>query len=322
MPTEKRLKILTEAEIADLFGPPTLNSNDQRFFFALNEIELAQSEVFRNRDLQCMFVVLLGYFKVKPITLSPGYHQIKQDIKYVCSEVFPGPGFRPFNLTRKARVRIYNRVLEVTGHQRWVNECHSAALTKDLIEHAQAWAHPRSLFDRAIEYLSAQKISIPGYTVLQDIISGVVGMTNRGLIQQLDDLISVQLAEELSDLVEGKDSLTLRRLRQSARSFTRSELQKEFAVHHHIKTWMPEVNRVVSKLSISLKNQQHFAERVTYYGAYIKRLSVGYQRLYLLCYLQTRWQQALERMADGFVHHVRQRKQKAKIYARETIYQD
>jgi len=37
MPSEKRLKILTEAEIADLFGPPTLNSNDQRFFFALNE---------------------------------------------------------------------------------------------------------------------------------------------------------------------------------------------------------------------------------------------------------------------------------------------
>ena len=39
-----------------------------------------------------MFVVLLGYFKVKPITLSLGYHQIKHDIKYVCSEVFPGSG--------------------------------------------------------------------------------------------------------------------------------------------------------------------------------------------------------------------------------------
>jgi hypothetical protein len=28
-----------------------------------------------------MFVVLLEYFKVKPIMLSPGYHQIKQDLK-------------------------------------------------------------------------------------------------------------------------------------------------------------------------------------------------------------------------------------------------
>jgi hypothetical protein len=90
-------------------------------------------------------------------------------------------------------------------------------------------------------------------------------------------------------------------LRQSARSFTSSELQKELAVHHPIRTSILEVNRVVSKLSISLKNQHHFAEKVTYYGAYIKRLSVGYQRLYLLCYLQSRWQQALERIADGFI---------------------
>ncbi len=322
MATEKRLKILTEAEFDDLFGPPVLNQNDQRFFFTLNDHELAFAQKIRRRDQRCMFAVLLEYFKVKPITLSPGYHQIKQDIKYVCTKVFPGSGLRPFNLTQKSRVRIYQRIYKLTNHQRWENERHSGALTKDLIEHAQAWAHPRSLFDRAIEYLSVQKISIPGYTVLQDIISGVVGTTNRGLIRRLYDLTSIELANGLSELVEGNGSLTLQHLRQSARSFTGSELQKELAVHHHIQTWMPEVNRVVNELSISLKNQQYFAERVTYYGAYLKRLSVGHQRLYLLCYLQTRWQHALERIADGFVHHVNQRKQKATIYAREAVYQD
>ena len=155
MATEKRLKILTEAEIGDLFGPPVLNNNDQRFLFTLNDYELAIAHKIRRRDQRCMFVVLLGYFKVKPITLSPGYHQIKQDIKYVCSEIFPGSGLRPFNLTQKTRVRIYQRIYKLTYHQRWENDRHRAALAKDLIEHAQAWVHPRSLFDRAIEYLSA-----------------------------------------------------------------------------------------------------------------------------------------------------------------------
>lgn len=91
-------------------------------------------------------------------------------------------------------------------------------------------------------------------------------------------------------------------------------------MHRHIRTWIPEVNRTLSALS--LKNQQYFAERVTYYGGKLKRQPIGYQRLYLLCYLQSRWQQALERIADGFVHHVVQRKQKAKLYAREAVYQD
>lgn len=322
MATEKRIKILTETEISELFGPPTLNSNDQRFFFALNDAELAECKRIRERDHRCMFVVLLGYFKVKPILLSPGYHQIKQDLKYVCSEVIPGPGLRPFNLTQKTRVRIYQRIFKLTGHQRWLNKSHRSALITDLNEHARAWSQPRSLFDRAIEYLSAQNIAIPGYTVLQDLISDVVGVTSDQFARTLEKLLSADLAKMLSELVNGNKSLTLRQLRQSAKNFTGTELEKELAVHRHIQPWMQEVDEVLSTLSLSLKNQQHFSERVDYYGAKLKRQSIGNQRLYLLCYLQSRWLQALERIADGFVHHVRQIKQKAKAHAQEAVYQD
>ena len=322
MATEKRIKILTETEISELFGPPTLNSNDQRFFFALNDAELAECKRIRERDHRCMFVVLLGYFKVKPIVLRPGYHQIKQDLKYVCSEVIPGPGLRPFNLTQKTRVRIYQRIFKLTGHQRWLNKSHRSALITDLNEHARAWSQPRSLFDRAIEYLSAQNIAIPGYTVLQDLISDVVGVTSDQFARTLEKLLSADLAKMLSELVNGNNSLTLRQLRQSAKNFTGTELEKELAVHRHIQPWMQEVDEVLSTLSLSLKNQQHFSERVDYYGAKLKRQSIGNQRLYLLCYLQSRWLQALERIADGFVHHVRQIKQKAKAHAQEAVYQD
>ena len=55
MATEKRLKILTEAEIGDLFGPPVLNHNDQRFFFTLNDHELAIAHKIRRRDQRCMY---------------------------------------------------------------------------------------------------------------------------------------------------------------------------------------------------------------------------------------------------------------------------
>ncbi|WP_436286951.1 Tn3 family transposase, partial [Thalassolituus maritimus] len=61
---------------------------------------------------------------------------------------------------------------------------------------------------------------------------------------------------------------------------------------------------------------------VNYYGAKLQRQFIGNRRLYLLCYLQTRWVQALESIADGFVHHVRQIKQKAKVYAQEGSYLD
>lgn len=55
-----------------------------------------------------MLVVLLGYFKAKPVVFNPGFHQINPDLKYVYQTILPGPGCRPFNLTPKENGRISN----------------------------------------------------------------------------------------------------------------------------------------------------------------------------------------------------------------------
>ncbi len=116
--------------------------------------------------------------------------------------------------------------------------------------------------------------------------------------------------------------LSLSQLRQSAKNFSKAELVKELAVHRYLQPWIVEVNAVLQELNLSQKNQQYFAERVDYYGAKLKRHTEDNQQLYLLCYLHFRWHQALERIADGFVHHIRQVKKKAKAYAQDAVYED
>ena len=269
-----------------------------------------------------MLVVLLGYFKAKPVALSPGFHQIKQDLKYVHQTVLPGPGCRPFNLTPKENERIYQRIFQLCNYQRWNAKEHGLALSAYLSQQARAWTVPRHLFDAAIEYLAGQKIAIPAYSTLQKIISQVAGDEQEHMAAQLECAMSHELKQVLTELVNGEGPLPFRQLRQSARNFTGTELEKELVVYRHIQHWIPEVDQLLGMLSLSQKNQQHLAEKVDYYGAKLKRQTVGNQRLYLLCYLQTRWQQALERIADGFVHHVRQTKHKAKEYAQDAVYQD
>ncbi|CAH5705940.1 TPA: DUF4158 domain-containing protein [Klebsiella pneumoniae] len=83
MAFEERVQILSEAEQDELYGPPAFTSADQRFFFSLNDKELAIAKSLRHRGQRYMLVVLLGYFKAKPVVLNPGFHQIKQDLKYV-----------------------------------------------------------------------------------------------------------------------------------------------------------------------------------------------------------------------------------------------
>lgn len=322
MAFEERVQILSEAEQDEFYRPPAFTSADQRFFFALNDKERAVAQGLRHRGQRYMLVVLLGYFKTKPVVLSPGFHQIKQDLIYVHQTVLSGPGCRPFNLTPKENERIYQRIFGLCNYQRWNAKEHGPALSAYLSQQARAWTAPRHLFDAAIEYLAGQKIAIPAYSTLQKMISQGAGDEQEHMADQLERAMSQELKQVLIELVNGEGPLPFRQLRQSARNFTGTELEKELVVYRHIQHWMPEVDQLLGTLSLSQKNQQHLAEKVDYYGAKMKRQTVGNQRLYLLCYLQTRWQQALERIADGFVHHVRQTKHKAKEYAQEAVYQD
>jgi predicted TPR repeat methyltransferase len=101
MTIEKRTKILTESEVKEFYRPPTFTVNDQRFFFALDVSEHEVCKKVRPRRARCMLMLLLGYFKAKPVVLIPRYHQIKVDLKFISQEVTTGPEFVPFTRGQK-----------------------------------------------------------------------------------------------------------------------------------------------------------------------------------------------------------------------------
>ena len=321
MAFNERIQILSQTEQSNLYDPPILTPEDQRFFFTLNDQELSVAKKLRNRQRRYMFVLLLGYFKAKPIILNPGYHQIKHDLRYLIENVFPGPGFRPFNLSSRECERLYGRVLALCDYQRW-NANHQIDLVDYLTKQSKAWSAPRYLFDEAVEYLSSAKIAIPGYSTLQKIISQVINYLQTRLNENLSNQLSSELRHMLTAIVDSNEEFSLKQLRRVARSFANIELEKEVLIYEHLKSIMCDIDNALGSLCLSPKNQDYFASRVNYYGAKLKRQSAANQQLYLLCYLKIRWQQALERIADGFIHHVRQAKQKAKSFAQESVLRD
>jgi len=266
-----------------------------------------------------MLTLLLGYFKAKPVVLTPRYHQLKLDLKYISQDVFPGAGFVPFTLERKEKDRIYSKIFELTGYQGWSSNAHLPPLLDYLSSQTQAWLAPRHLLDSTVEYLSQHKIAIPAYSTLQKIISYVINQEHARLHNTISEAVSNELRQAIRKLFCDDAELSLSRLRQSAKNFSKTELDKELAVHHYLQPW---IVAVLQEVDLSQKNLQYFSERVNYYGAKLKRHTEDNQQLYLLCYLHFRWHQALERIADGFVHHIRQVKQKAKAHAQDAVYED
>ncbi len=172
-----------------------------------------------------MLVVLLGYFKAKPVVLNPGFHQIKQDLKYVYQTVLPGPGCRPFNLTPKENERIYQRVFQLCNYQRWNVKDHGAALRDYLSQQARAGQRLGTSSMRPLN-ISGQKIAIPAYSTLQKIISQVVGDEQEHMAAHLERAMSRGLKQALAELVNGTGPLPFRQLRQSARNLPEPSWRK------------------------------------------------------------------------------------------------
>ena len=318
----KRLSILTAAEIEELYSPPVFSESDQRFFFTLNDREFDEINRIRDRKHRVVAIVLLGYFKSKPILLNPSFKSMQSDLAFVSKLYFKDLKYRRFSLKADQKSRLYERVLSLLGVSNWSDHEHHSLLTGHLLESANSWAAPRALFDSTTEYLSHNKIAIPAYSTLQKLISQVLIQHQNALHERVKAACPKGLKTMLSELLCGENAFTLQHLRQGARNFTGTELNKELQVYHHLQPWIVEVTQVQESLGLSQMNLHYFASRVDYYGAKLKRQSPLNQQLYLLSYLQHRHQQCLERIADGFIHHVRQVKARAKAMAKEQVYKD
>jgi hypothetical protein len=184
-----------------------------------------------------MFVVLLGYFKAKPAVLRPGYHAVEADLQYVSHSTFRGPGHRPFNLSQKENVRIYQRIVELCNYQRWNPNLHEKELTSYLDGQAKIWSEPRCLFDAAVENLSNQRIVLPGYSTLLKLIGQATINNQNDLINRLNENLSDVAKQAIDTILVGKGELSLRQIRQSVCKSTSAEIAKELAVHRHVAQW-------------------------------------------------------------------------------------
>ena len=271
MPKSRRLKILNEPEVSDLYGTPTLSIEQKRFYFNLNDHELSAISSIRERKYPCVAIALLGYFKVKPILLKPNHSDLREDLVFIAQEYFPIIKLPRFKLNRVQRNRIYSKILPLLNYNEWSTKDYSDDLASHLSKSARHWIEPRYLFDSAVEYLSVHRIAIPAYSILQNLISSIIQLERNKIEETIHRLLSPSLGSALTELIDGNSIVKLNSLWSSAKSFTLTELHKEIRIHQYLSPHLKEVGEIIKSLMLSSKNQQHFASMLIYYRSKIKR---------------------------------------------------
>ena len=315
----KRIYLLPEAEIADLYARPIFNQNEQQLYFDLSQVELDMLGQFGTVKTKVHFILQLAYFKAKHQFFTFTFDDVRADIEYVLAKFFKKTdAVFQGSITRKRINQQKQIILNLFEYQDWSVE-RAIQVEAHICELLRYYPKGHDTFRQLLVYFDNQKIVIPTYRNLQDMFTQA--FANEGdRLNQLVLLMPQGQQEQLSELINREDGITkLNIIRADQKNFTytaiTAEVEKVLAIvdlYKFAKDFLPTL--LLSKNAI-----RYYADIAEQYAASrLRRLSRPQQWLHALCFIYHRYQQIMDNLITSFMYHVRAIAVDAKAYAEKA----
>ncbi|MGH1472500.1 MAG: Tn3 family transposase [Cellvibrionaceae bacterium] len=314
--------ILSEEQIGDLFAVPIVAEQDRPLTFSLNEKEEGQLLARESKTLQIYYILLLGYFKEKPVRLDLDQDTKNDDFEYVKGRYFPGCDLNQTTLTSNQKYKIYKKIFSVVD----VVEYDSVQADK-LTSHADSIAIsqslPISLFDELMDWLRINNIEIPSYRKLQRIVTQSFNKEKSRVMALVEKNLTVQTKLRFKQFLRDTPSKHIfNNIRFEARDFSHAEIKKEVAAFDELSEISKEVIPLISSLGIS-------KGRVRYYAGLFDELSISRHKkksdadfnLHLSCFIFYRFSTLIDYLGDAFTYQLRLLEKEAKESSNSKILQ-
>ncbi len=315
--SDNRISILEESEIDELYGVPQFTDAQRDHFFDLDEAEKSLISPRNDPVTNAYRILLLGYFKCKPVVLNPTVAEVKDDLIYIRNKYRIPIKLTDAELSPTQKSRIYCTLLNFCGCEAFNEERHQ--LTDFVIQLARQIIEPRAIFDGCIHHLVARKVAIPAYSTLQKIISAGIRHEEKAIEEKLLARLTDQEVDALRKMASTEEKNPLiTRIKKLPKTFQQKEIYAEVDVLNKLQDIFPRIRGTVESLGLSKKNIEHLGKQVTYYTvSRLQELSKGKFTLYLTCFLYQRYFQIMDIIIQGFLFHVRKLVDEAQAYAKE-----
>ena len=322
--TTKRIKILNESEINELYALPNFNRIDREDYFSLdNETQKLVNEL-RRLETRIYFILLLGYFRSRPIIFSFSFSQVSSDLDYVKGRYFTDQDTSMDDLSPTTKTKLINKLLKYTGFTAYQSKLDKEPLLKRLNDVVKINLEPRYVFDECIAYFGQNRIALAGYTTLQDTISTVLSNERNRIEVVLNENLTHSTKATLLKLLESNNTFTdLAKLKKMAKDFSTSQITQELKTHKIIRSLYPEIKVLIAELELSPKNLEYNASMVKYKSVIrLRRHADSQTLLYLVCYLFFRYRETNDNLVSAFVYLIRKLTESAKSYAKQRVVED
>jgi TnpA family transposase len=321
--SSRRLSILTQREIDDLYGLPRFTEEDRQLYFDLSAAEQARVGAMHTASAKAHFILQFGYFKAKRQFFAYSYSAVQEDLRHLLERHFPGRVPSTINqLSKPTRLEQQQVILNLFNYTR----CGKAA--KQDLEHkarriAMRSTQPIYILREMLQYLANRRIVAPGYTVLQDLVTRAVSHERRRVIRLLGQAITPEVEKQLQALLESDEGLyQLTILKHEPKDFSHKELRQEGERRRFFQPLYEFARTFLAAAGLSNDSVRYYASLVEFYTVYkLQRMAVPAAWLYLLCFAYHRLQEINDNLIEAFIHLVNGYERDAKLSAKDSVYQ-
>lgn len=313
----KNARLLSPTELLDIYGIPVLSEIERKECFTFNEEESKALRDFKDLKDAIYFAICLVFFKTKQTLVDFNYQDVTAERQHVMKRYFSqriSPRALP---SIHNKIRAQNKVLTLCGYQRFTSEAGNKLKNK-LYESSVHHPRQRQLCKELLNSLVKNRIAIPGYTTLQQIVSDVWNYESKRVTQCYLRYTTKSQRKIVLSLLDKTDEFhRIISIKQDMKGFKTHDLWEELSKHTQLKEIFDIAKLVLPQLALPTATIDYYANLINYYdGSGLKQLNPHAIGLYLLCYTFTRYQALNDNLLEAFKKRALEYKKKATDFAK------
>jgi hypothetical protein len=124
----KRISILNQSEINELYEIPIFNDDERRWYFELHNSEQELLKIPGSMKTKVDAILQLGYFKAKNQFFKYQYDEVKSDIDYILNQYFDKKKLAKPIISRETKRLNQRRILSLLGFTYFTKSKHDGPL--------------------------------------------------------------------------------------------------------------------------------------------------------------------------------------------------
>ncbi|WP_373896185.1 Tn3 family transposase [Virgibacillus sp. CBA3643] len=320
---QKRLSILGEDEIKAIFGRPNFTYEDRCYYFSLSEPEKELLQRLRSVKSKAYFVLQLGYFKAKHLFFTFDLYEVEEDLQYVLKQYFNNSDVTDLRSVDKfTRLNQQHMILKLFGYRSCDTE-ERRQMEEKACQAVTVSSKPIFIFREIMNYLFEQRIVVPGYSFMQEMVGKAITSEQdrlKAMMYQNLERPNIQALRQLLEDSQGLHEITL--LKREPKDFSLKEIKREINRGQQIQPLYQLAQTLLPKSEISNESIKYYASLVDFYSVFrLKRLDEWMVYVYLLCFVYYRYRRMNDNLINTLIYNVRRYVDETKSIAKDQVYE-